>query len=310
MPCSSPSWCLPRSFSLCLPPFLPWCTAPATFAPMLLLPEKTMAAINNLLVLAALASFLAIISFGLPTVDTAILQLPETLPPLSTVAPPIPVFLLTLVFHNVIPTVSRLLDYDPKAIRSAISLGSVVPFLLFLLYNFTILGNVGVVADLGAAAASSLDPIAILQSRAGDNPLLPTLVEGFCLLAITTSLVGFVEGLKTIYNPMFSGESGIFPAAVVENKERAIGRRDRGSSRRRRLLRPGHIPPSLGVRSGCTASPAFSSSFRRSWRARFERAAILGARSVPRSTASTKGGSFLGPGEWSWRDCWEWRGLP
>ena len=211
----------PEFFSL--PPSLsPMVYGAATFAPMLLLPEKTMAAINNLLVLAALASFLAIISFGLPTVDTAILQLPETLPPLSTVAPPIPVFLLTLVFHNVIPTVSRLLDYDPKAIRSAISLGSVVPFLLFLLYNFTILGNVGVVADLGAAAASSLDPIAILQSRAGDNPLLPTLVEGFCLLAITTSLVGFVEGLKTIYNPMFSGESGIFPAAVVENKERAI----------------------------------------------------------------------------------------
>ena len=141
----------PEFFSL--PPSLsPMVYGAATFAPMLLLPEKTMAAINNLLVLAALASFLAIISFGLPTVDTAILQLPETLPPLSTVAPPIPVFLLTLVFHNVIPTVSRLLDYDPKAIRSAISLGSVVPFLLFLLYNFTILGNVGVVADLGAAA--------------------------------------------------------------------------------------------------------------------------------------------------------------
>ena len=44
----------------------------------------------------------------------------------------------------------------------------------------------------------------MLQEAGGPNgELLPDLVAGFCFLAITTSLIGFVDGLQTILNPFF-----------------------------------------------------------------------------------------------------------
>ncbi|GMH97624.1 hypothetical protein TrST_g10676 [Triparma strigata] len=196
-----------------LPPFsTPVLYALITTLPIFLLPEATMASVNNLLVLGALASFVGIVSLGIPTADTAILEIPANLPDWPCVAAVIPIFLLTLVFHNVIPSVTKNLNYDRNAVFSCITVGSSIPFLLFLVYDFTILGNV-------PGFTTVVDPIAVLQEAGGANgEALPDLVAGFCFLAITTSLVGFVDGLQTIFNPIFEKnpqQNLIVPALIT-----------------------------------------------------------------------------------------------
>jgi tyrosine-specific transport protein len=184
-------------------PLLPFST-PILYAivatlPIFLLPAEIMSTVNNVLVLGALASFLGIVSLGIPSADTSILEIPSRLPDLNCVVTVVPIFLLTLVFHNVIPTVTKNMNYDRKAVFSCITVGSFVPFLLFLVYDYTILGNVS-----GRGFQTVIDPIAVLQEAGGPNgELLPDLVAGFCFLAITTSLIGFVDGLQTILNPFF-----------------------------------------------------------------------------------------------------------
>ncbi|GMH54396.1 hypothetical protein TL16_g01662 [Triparma laevis f. inornata] len=196
-----------------LPPLsTPILYAIITTLPIFLLPMQTMASVNNLLVLGALASFVGIVSLGIPSADTSILDIPSSLPDWPCVAAVIPIFLLTLVFHNVIPTVTKNLNYDRNAVFSCITVGSSIPFLLFLVYDFTILGNV---PDF----QSVVDPIAVLQEAGGPNgELLPDLVAGFCFLAITTSLIGFVDGLQTIFNPLFEKNAQkdlIVPALIT-----------------------------------------------------------------------------------------------
>jgi tyrosine-specific transport protein len=173
-----------------------------------------MSTVNNLLVLGALATFAGIVSLGIPTADPSILEIPTSFPDWPCVEAVIPIFLLTLVFHNVIPTVTKNMKYDRKAVFSCITVGSFIPFLLFLVYDFTILGNVS-----GRGFQTVIDPIAVLQEAGGPNgELLPDLVAGFCFLAITTSLIGFVDGLQTIFNPLFEDNDRrdlIVPALIT-----------------------------------------------------------------------------------------------
>ena len=68
--------------------------------------------------------------------------------------------------------------------RTAILVGVAVPLVMFLAWDAAILGSLG-----GASAGG--DPLAALRGLPGLAPL----IDGFSLLAIATSYIGFVLGL-------------------------------------------------------------------------------------------------------------------
>ena len=104
-------------------------------------------------------------------------------------------FVLSLVFHNVIPRVCTDLEYNVPAIRKSIIIGSIVPLILFLGYDFTVLGNVAsLIPDL-SELPPNLNAIEVLQSQS-DSPFLSLAVRGFSTTAILTSATGFVYGLE------------------------------------------------------------------------------------------------------------------
>lgn len=101
----------------------------------------------------------------------------------------LPIFFLSLVYHNVVPTVVSDLEGDREKITKALLLGSAAPLCLFVLWNAVVLGV--------ATTTTDGDPTAWLVDGAfaATHPLLSTSITVFSLSAIVTSAIGFVYGL-------------------------------------------------------------------------------------------------------------------
>lgn len=158
-------------------------------------------AANKLFVSVLAVVFLGIIGLGASTADFQSLLAPVNQHP-DKVVDALPIIFLSLVYHNVVPTVVNQLEGDRSKITKAILFGTSVPTLMFLLWNAVVLGNVGM--DVGAAGV--VDPVALLQASAaegGSGAILGNLVTAFSSLAVVTSLIGFVYGLIDGWTDVF-----------------------------------------------------------------------------------------------------------
>lgn len=119
----------------------------------------------------------------------------------GAVRPAIPVMLVALFYHNVIPVIVKQLQGDAPRVRRSITLGSALPMLMFLVWNAVVLGS---------AVATGGDPLAALrsgQSGAG----LAALVAVFSEFAIVTSFIGFVYGLVDFFRDVLKRQPGMEP---------------------------------------------------------------------------------------------------
>jgi len=106
----------------------------------------------------------------------------------SAVPDALPVIALAFVFQNVVPVVVDQQHGDRKRIQISIALGSLIPLLMFVLWDAAVLGQPTVAAD----GSIIEDPLAVLLNQSG---LTGGLIQSFSLLALTTSFMGFVLGL-------------------------------------------------------------------------------------------------------------------
>jgi tyrosine-specific transport protein len=152
---------------------------------------------NNFFVLIILISFLGLVSIGLPLIKVSNLLQGD----ISSVYSTIPVMFVALVYHNVVPSVCETLKYDKKSIQNAITYGSFIPLLMFLIWNFVILG-------IGANKSSieNFDPVDALRTGSG-NSLVSSFISIFSESAIITSFLGFVIGLMSFYTDIFPNKS-------------------------------------------------------------------------------------------------------
>ena len=113
-----------------------------------------------------------------------------------------PICFLSIVFHNVVPTVVTQLEGDRTKITRSIVIGTIIPLIMLLSWNGIILGNI--VSIPGALNTNGIDPIAFLQSEGIGGEKLGLLVSIFSELAITTSVIGFVFGLLDALTDVFN----------------------------------------------------------------------------------------------------------
>jgi len=197
--------------------------------------------LNTVLVSGVVISFLGLIGIGAPTVNMSELLSPIHQHPENVISA-FPIMVLSLVYQNVVPTVVTQLECDRQKITYAIVGGTLVPLLMFLLWNGVILGNM-YNTDL-PGSTTTIDPVAMLQAAAASSSssnlgILSNLVQIFSELAIVTSLIGFVYGLigawtdvlklplsaggptatnndnDTLWKPLLYGAVFIPPLAVV-----------------------------------------------------------------------------------------------
>jgi tyrosine-specific transport protein len=188
---------------------------------------------NNCWVVAVVFSFLGLMGLALPSVNQTNLQHSD----FSAVATSIPTMLVALVYHNVVPTICSQLNYNKMEVTKAIVIGSVIPLLMFLLWNAVILG----ISPFTGSAV--VDPLESLRGGSG-GPLFSSLVNVFSEAAIITSFTGFVIGLLSFFQDLQPPQASA--AVFSRNSKPATSETEASSSKAALLLYAAVlIPPTV-----------------------------------------------------------------
>ncbi len=99
-------------------------------------------------------------------------------------------------YHVIIPTLVSYLNRDIKKVKACLFYGSLIPLLVYFLWELSILGSVPVSGTHGLARAFIEDmPLAkLLRIHTGHN-LVALLAQAFSIFAIITSFLGVAQGL-------------------------------------------------------------------------------------------------------------------
>lgn len=103
----------------------------------------------------------------------------------------IPIFFTAFGFHGSIPTVIDYLDGNKKDIYKSIIMGSFIPLVVYLFWQFMILG----VLDNDSLAAPNVTTMIQSLIKYTKSPYLHFLITLFSFLAITTSFLGVALGM-------------------------------------------------------------------------------------------------------------------
>ncbi len=103
----------------------------------------------------------------------------------NTIIYALPVFIVSFGYQNLIPTISHYLNYDIKNIKSSIFRGTIFALIVYLIWNFIILGM------LSSKALSTADSNTIFLTRLFkySTPMIMLFINSFALFAIITSLL-------------------------------------------------------------------------------------------------------------------------
>jgi tyrosine-specific transport protein len=165
---------------------------------------------NNALVLGVVGSFLFLVANVSQSLDVTLLPTALREEHWELLIKSLPVVALSFVFQNVVPVICSTLEGDLAKIRTAIIAGVGVPWFMFSVWTFTIL-----LASQGADAVLD-DPLAALRT----TPSNALLIDGFSLLAVSTSYIGFVLGLKEFLLELLGltearGRTIVYPLVLI-----------------------------------------------------------------------------------------------
>jgi tyrosine-specific transport protein len=161
--------------------------------------------IASLLVMGLFGTFLSLLLPGLANVSDvgSVLTSAPILPTAELGAGLLqmtPVVITTLVFQNIVPTVTRLLDYDRTKITTALTFGSVIPLLMYMAWSITMLGG-------------GIDPSSSLA--------LGGLISCFSLITVAGSSLGTSMSLAEEFEIIFSSDDeGNIATTATPNKEK------------------------------------------------------------------------------------------
>mmetsp|Transcript_8440 Transcript_8440/g.31117 ORF Transcript_8440/g.31117 Transcript_8440/m.31117 type:complete len:621 (-) Transcript_8440:2985-4847(-) len=178
--------------------------------------------LNRYLTLGLLVSFMGVLLGGATMADFHSLSFSNW----DSVGGSLPVVVLALVFHDLVPILANYLGGDIKRVRKSILVGSFIPLLMFLSWE--------AVALSVSPSGSSVDPLEVLLTL---GPTASIVIQIFSLLATTTSFVGTSLGLSEFIISEFSSilmrlleaaptEEEIANAAADESARLATGEGD------------------------------------------------------------------------------------
>lgn len=99
-------------------------------------------------------------------------------------------------YHVIIPTLVTYLERDIDAVKKCLFYGSLIPLIIYFLWELTILGVVPVKGQLGLLQAFQDDvPLVKLLRVHTGHEFVATLARGFSIFAIVTSFLGVAQGL-------------------------------------------------------------------------------------------------------------------
>lgn len=162
---------------------------------------KTLNNANSILVACVIASFIGLLGVGSGSIQIENLARADW----GAVPASFSILSLAFVYQNIVPVITSDLEGDIGKVRSAILLGTVIPLVMFLAWNATILGSTTHFAD-------GVDPVEALRMSV---PIASPLIKSFSIFALATSYIGFVLGLTDFISDAMKLPSGRQPVPYM-----------------------------------------------------------------------------------------------
>lgn len=162
------------------------------FSPIVYFGVKTVDRVNSVLMIGLVLSYVAFVVFALPHVELASLQRSDWKK--SIVA--LPVIFTSFSYQGTLPSLIAYLKRDAKLVRIAIIAGTSGAFLIYLLWEFLILGTIPFEGEQGLGMAKELGLTAVAPLKAHiSRDSISTIGQAFAFFAIATSFLGVTLGL-------------------------------------------------------------------------------------------------------------------
>lgn len=145
---------------------------------------KTVDRINYILMMAMFLSYAALVGIGLPEVSSERFITQDW----SKVVFAAPILFSAFGFHNVIPSLTTYFNRNVRVLRRSIFWGTLIPLVVYLIWQWLIIGVVPESA-VDAALAEGKPATAALQSLIG-SPWIMTMGQFFAFFAVVTSMLG------------------------------------------------------------------------------------------------------------------------
>lgn len=170
-----------------LPPFASTLLYVLLFSPVVYLGTKWVDRLNLALMSGVTITFLLFIFSAIPHVQLDLLSHMDW----SKMWWGLPVIFTAFGYQILIPTLMTYMDRDVKKVRLAVIIGTMIPLVIYVVWEFMILGIVPIEGSSGLIAAKMKGQNAVypLQSYI-HKPWLLSIGQLFALLAMTTSYVG------------------------------------------------------------------------------------------------------------------------
>jgi tyrosine-specific transport protein len=143
--------------------------------------------LNRFLMIGLIAGYLALIGIGFFHIDLDLLMHHNW----RYLTAATPVVVTSFGYHIIIPTLTNYLEQDAKLLKRAIFMGSLIPLVVYILWQALAMGVIPVEGELSLTTASEkgLHATFCLKEILG-NPWVSFSARIFALFAIITSLLG------------------------------------------------------------------------------------------------------------------------
>lgn len=146
--------------------------------------------INRLLMIGLIVSYVLLVFFVPEHVQTSQLQHVD----FPAIGFAIPIVIAAFGYHIIIPSLTEYMQRDRKMLYKTIFIGSLIPILVYLLWQILVIGTVPM--DMLATAFSKGESATQPLSKILQNPLISLAAKFFAFFAITTSFIGVTLSLS------------------------------------------------------------------------------------------------------------------
>lgn len=191
---------------LVLPSWLGSILCSALLSIVLYMGTKVVDYFNRLLMVGLIASYVALIFLAAPHVNLNLLTHVDWSAAISV----IPIMIISFGFHNLVPSLTSYLDYNVAKLRTSLIVGSIIPLIVYMVWEYLILGIVPVYGEGGFQEAlhEGFMISQILKAALGTS-WISQVVQYFAFFALVTSFIGvalsffdfLADGLKIEKTP-------------------------------------------------------------------------------------------------------------
>lgn len=159
------------------------------FGFLVFLGTKAVGSFNVVLMAGLIISYFGFILFGVKAIQPHFLERVD----FSKALLALPVIFTSFSYQGTIPTLLTYMNRDPKKMRLAIIIGSTIPFVVYLIWDFLIKSIVPIpdLVEAGRQGMTTVDPL----GQFVPNSPIYLLGKFFAFFALTTSFLGVTLGL-------------------------------------------------------------------------------------------------------------------